>query len=105
MTKRGGHAPPLRLTEGEYSMKYMVILRDGSILTNTDDAARAVRICQANDGSSVITTDWKKTIYSNHGLYAGFLMQCQRYGWTVENDRKQLEQYRNWLKSPVYGRR
>lgn len=86
-------------------MKYMVILRDGSILTNTDDAARAVRICQANAGSSVITTDWKKTVYSNHGLYAGFLAQCQRYGWTVENSREWIAQHKRWLTSPVYGRR
>ena len=104
MTDRGGHAPPLRPTEGAYNMRYLVILRDGTILSNTAEAERAVNICRTNAGSSVVTTDWK-TIYSNGGLYAGYLAQCQRYGWTVENSREWMEQHRRWLASPVYGRR
>jgi len=85
-------------------MRYLVILRDGTILCNVPEAERALNICRKYVGSYVVTSKWKQ-IYKNNGMHKGFLAECERYGWTLEDDAEQAEQYYRWLRSPVYGRR
>lgn len=77
-------------------MRYIVIRKDGSILCNVPERDRAISISQHCPGSSIVVT--------NKGLHQGFLIQCARYGWTLENDAKHAEDYNRWLQSPVYGR-
>lgn len=85
-------------------MRYLVILKDGTILCNVAESERALNICRKNVGSYVVTSSWKP-LYKNNGMHAGFLKQCVQHGWTLQDDMEQADAYRRWLASPVYGRR
>ena len=86
-------------------MRYLVILKDGTILCNVAEADRAIYICRKYAGSTLTTTAWNLLFRSEQlqKMHTGFALECIRYNWTEQETAEWVEERKRWLRSPIYG--